>query len=280
MVRGVAGLWDETLYAGSARFYAVGRLPYPQRLADDLRDRLGLDGEGRLLDLGCGPGSLTLLLAPLVREVVALDADSDMLVVGGEHAAERGIANVEWRHGNAEALGDDLGRFDCVTLAQSFHWMDQIAVAGWIRNNLTPERGVCVHVGATTHEGARDAAGLPHPSPPREEITALVRSYLGPHRRAGRRVVPQELPESDDKSLRAAGLNGPERVDVPAGEVFIRTEDEVLASVFSLSSATPHLFGERLAGFEADLRALLRSVAPDGRFAEKQSDITVSIWRP
>lgn len=275
----MAGLWDETLYLGSARFYAVGRLPYPQRLADELQTRLQLNGQGRLLDLGCGPGSLTLLLAPLFREVVAIDADPDMVVAGSEHAAKRGITNVEWRQRNAEALGNELGPFDCVTLAQSFHWMDQVVVASWIRENLVAS-GVCVHVGATTHEGVRDASGLPHPAPPRDAIAALVRTYLGPHRRAGRRVVAEELPYNDDKSFRDAGMTGPERFDIPAGEIFARTEEEVVASVFSLSSAAPHLFGDGLDDFDADLRRLLRSVSPDGLFAEKQIDITVSIWRP
>jgi trans-aconitate methyltransferase len=55
--------WDETLYAGAARYCPIGRLPYPDTLARAIQDELGLDGTGRLLDVGCGPGSLTLLLA-------------------------------------------------------------------------------------------------------------------------------------------------------------------------------------------------------------------------
>ena len=44
--------WDETLYAGSAAYYSRGRLPYPAELAAVLREELGLDGTGRLLDVG------------------------------------------------------------------------------------------------------------------------------------------------------------------------------------------------------------------------------------
>ncbi len=60
--------WDPTLYAGSAPFYSVGRVPFPPELADRLGEALGDDRSGRLLDVGCGPGSLTLLLAPRFAE--------------------------------------------------------------------------------------------------------------------------------------------------------------------------------------------------------------------
>ena len=60
--------WDPTLHAGSAPFYSVGRVPFPPELADRLGEALGDDGSGRLLDVGCGPGSLTLLLAPRFAE--------------------------------------------------------------------------------------------------------------------------------------------------------------------------------------------------------------------
>jgi predicted TPR repeat methyltransferase len=53
-------------HAGSAGHYAVGRVDYPIALADALARELGLDGSGRLLDIGCGPGKFTLQLAPLL----------------------------------------------------------------------------------------------------------------------------------------------------------------------------------------------------------------------
>ena len=71
--------WDATLFAGSAQHYSTGRMAYPAGLAEALRDELGLDGRGRLLDVGCGPGSLTLLLAPLFEEAIGVDADGDMV---------------------------------------------------------------------------------------------------------------------------------------------------------------------------------------------------------
>ena len=68
--------WDPSLYAGSAAYYVRGRVAYPQELVDCLVRELALDGAGRLLDVGCGPGSLTLLLAPWFENATGLDADA------------------------------------------------------------------------------------------------------------------------------------------------------------------------------------------------------------
>lgn len=267
--------WDETLYAGSASYYARGRLPYPPALADALRDELGLDGTGRLLDVGCGPGSLTHLLAPLFAEAVGVDADAGMV----REASARGAANTRFLRLRAEELPAGLGEFRVATFAQSFHWMDRERVAAIVRGMLEPG-GTWVHVGATTHRGAEDESGLPAPAPPREGIAELVRSYLGPVARAGRGSPPERTFREEEAVMAAAGFAGPRRIEVARGEVFERAEDDVVASVFSLSSAAPHLFGDRLGAFEADLRALLRRASPDGRFAERARDIELVLWRP
>ncbi len=56
--------WDESLFRGSAPYYLRGRPPYALDLADRIAEALSLDGTGRLLDVGCGPGVVALLLAP------------------------------------------------------------------------------------------------------------------------------------------------------------------------------------------------------------------------
>src|SRR6185312_12785956 len=87
---------DPTLYAGSAEYYARGRAAYPPELAAAIVTEAGLDGSGRLLDVGCGPGSLTLLLAGSFEEAVGLDADEAMLGEANRLAAAAGIRNCRW----------------------------------------------------------------------------------------------------------------------------------------------------------------------------------------
>jgi SAM-dependent methyltransferase len=271
--------WDPTLYAGSAPHYGPGRMPYPGDLADAIRDALGLDATGRLLDVGCGPGSLTLLLAPLVAAAVGVDADPDMIAEARRAADSRGVHNVDWRCLRAEDLPAGLGTFRLVTFAQSFHWMDQPLVADRVRGMLAPD-GAWVHVFATTHRGAPGAAPLPFPRPPWDRADALVAAYLGPVRRAGQSSLPTGTRAGEEDVMHAAGYRGPQRIEVPGGSIVERTADEIVSSMFSLSSSAPHLFGSRLGAFEADLRQLLREASPEGRFAEETVDVAAVIWRP
>lgn len=272
--------WDPTLYAGAAAFYPSGRVAYPQALADELATALELNGSGRLLDIGCGPGSLTLLLAPLFAEVIGIDPDADMLAEAARRADRASAGNVSWRRLCAEELPADLPRPTVITLAQSFHWMDRSRVAAAARTMLD-ENGAVVIVHATTHQGVDTDEELPHPRAPRAAIAALIQQYLGPGRRAGRRVFSWDATPVDPRHehvCRSTGFRGPQRIEIPA-RIVERTADEVRASVYSLSSSTPHLFGSHLQAFDTELRTLLQQAAPDGVFSERFREITVDIWR-
>jgi SAM-dependent methyltransferase len=274
----VTWVWDSSLYAGSAAYYARGRIAYPPALADALATELGLDGSGRLLDVGCGPGSLTLQLADLFEETVGLDADPDMIEEAGRLATDAGIGNVRWLQLRAEELPADLGTYRLVTFAQSFHWMDRPRVAAAVRGMLAAG-GACAHVHATTHQGVEDEAALPHPRPPHAAIADLVREYLGPVRRAGRGHLADGTASGESEIYRAAGFTGPRRIELP-GRVVLRTADDIVAKVYSLSSSTPHLFGDRRAAFEAELRELLAVAGPNGTFSEHAHRVGVDLWRP
>jgi SAM-dependent methyltransferase len=267
--------WHPSLYAGSARYYATGRVGYSAALAEAVAAQLGLDGSGRLLDVGCGPGSFTLLLAPWFEQATGVDADLDMLAEARRLAEQAGIGNVEWLRLRAEELPAGLGKYRVITFAQSFHWMDQLRVARTALGMLE-DGGACVHVHATTHRGVETDAVLPHPRPPRSAIDELVKRYLGSVSPWGQ--GSPDKAEREEGVYRAAGFSGPQRIEVP-GDIVERTSDQIVAGIFSLSSSTPHLFGERRAAFEADLRQLLYDANPNGIFSEQMRDIAVDIWR-
>lgn len=269
--------WDPSLFEGAAAHYARGRLPYAPGLAEALRDALGLDGTGRLLDVGCGPGSVTLPFAPLFAEVVGLDPDAGMLAEAARLAAEGGARNCSWVQLRAEELPAGLGTFQVITFAASFHWMDRDRVAATARGMLDPG-GAVVHVDNRHQDGTDPGRDAPAPGLPEAAIRELVARYAGPGRRAGQ-GVRNTSPDREDLVFLAAGFRRPETVVVPDGRLVLRDIDECVHYVFSWSHAAPHLFGERLPEFEAELRALLANTAVEGKFAARLPDNQLVIWR-
>jgi SAM-dependent methyltransferase len=270
--------WDETLYLGSAPYYARGRLPYAPALADRLADVLDLDGEGRLVDVGCGPGILALSFAHLFAEVVGVDPDAGMLAEGGRSAAAAGIGNVRWLRARAEDLPAELGPVRVATFGQSFHWMDRERVAAIVLG-LLELGGVLVHVSDRKDAPDEIDAALPHPAPPFAEMRELVKDYLGPVPRAGQGLLRYGAPDGEAVILRGAGFAEPDHLRVPAGGAMERSEDDLVAWVYSLSGSAPHLFGHRRGTFEHELRAILRRASPSGWFSEQPPDTEVFIWR-
>jgi SAM-dependent methyltransferase len=270
--------WDETLFQGAAAHYVRGRPPYPKGLADALATALALDGRGRLLDVGCGPGTVALRVAHLFEQAVGLDPDREMLAEAKRLASEQGVTNARWVQARAEELPLGLGTFRVATFAQSFHWMDREQVAATVRTMLAPG-GAFVLVNIDLPSNRTAAPVGPYPDRPQEAVAALVRAYLGPVRRAGQGVLLYGTPTGEADVLAGAGFAEPQYIFVPAGELGTRSIDDLVAATLSNSASAPHLFGDRLADFEADLRRLLGALSPAGLFSERVPDAELQIWR-
>jgi SAM-dependent methyltransferase len=274
--------WDESLFAGAAGYYRQGRLPYAPGLADVFARNLGLDGRGRLLDVGCGPGTVTLRLASLFEAVVGLDPDAEMLAQAAQAAARLGVGNATWVRSRAEDLPAGLGTFRAVTFAASFHWMDRPLVASAVATMLDPG-GAVVQVDAPGYRADELAAEsrsgtLPFPPPPDDALDRLRRRYLGADRRAGR-GIRNTSPDGEDEVFRRAGFLPAETVTVPDRRAVEQTADELVARVFSSSSTAPHLFGDRRDDYEADMREILARTSPAGRFSVRLPDNILRVWR-
>jgi ubiquinone/menaquinone biosynthesis C-methylase UbiE len=81
--------------------------------------RFGLEPGMRVLDVGCGPGSVTIFLADQIRpgSVVGLDENEGLLQGAKDYAEKVGIDNVEF-------VAGDVTREDCTTsLYDSFDFV-------------------------------------------------------------------------------------------------------------------------------------------------------------
>lgn len=119
---------------------------------------------------------------------------------------------------------------------------------------------------------------LPHPAVPTDSIDSLRVRYLGPDRRAGR-SHRNTSPSGEDAIFQAAGFLPEQCYRAPDDRVLTRTIDDVVASVLSMSSTAPNLFGDDFPRFESDLRRLLLDASPNGLFSVALRDNSVRVWR-
>jgi SAM-dependent methyltransferase len=263
--------YDATLYRGAAAYYACGRPSYSRFLASTLATEVGLDGQGRLLDIGCGPGPLTITLAGYFEEAIGLDPDADMLAA----AADRSISanNIRWVQALAKDISDlNLGRFRLVTFGQSFHWTERERVAEAVFEILDPG-GALALIGHTV-EGRPQPAGPGYPPIPHDAIRSLIDRYLGTRRRAGQGYFSGCADRHED-ALARTRFGRTRRLFCAGQADIIQDIDGVLANYLSTSFAAPHLFGDRLRAFEADFRAELAAHSPSGLFWDWPGDTEI-----
>src|SRR5262247_2406688 len=91
-------------YAGAGWYYAEYRDRVSAEFIALLAEQLGWSTRDRVLDVGAGPGQLSLLIAPFVAEVVAIEPEPDMLVEGERRAAMANIGNVRFVAGSSDDL--------------------------------------------------------------------------------------------------------------------------------------------------------------------------------
>jgi SAM-dependent methyltransferase len=265
--------YDPTLFAGAAAHYRFGRPPYSPQLEAVLAEELGLDGHGRLLDGGCGPGILTVRLAHLFEDAVGLDPDAAMLAEARRVAEGRGIRNIRWVEARAEDLPEAApGPYRLVTFGSSFHWTDEVPVAEALYDMLEPGGAFALIVHTVEDRPRPPSPG--RPPIPHEEIRALVEKYLGPRQRAGQGFTPVRNHRFEDVLVQTR-FGPPRAVFVPGIPDLLRSSESVLSGYFSFSYSAPHLFGDRADDFAREVRELLASRSPDGMFWDWPGDTEV-----
>lgn len=267
------------LFTGTSYWYSRYRPEYPWELFELLQQRCSLDGYGRLLDVGTGPGQIALPFSRLFDDVVAIDQDAEMLNEARRGAEVRGVNNIEWSLLRAEEIHEGMGPFRMVTIGNAFHWMDQEKVLQHLFPLVTTDGSVVIIEQLKFSPWNTPLAGSVDVDTPlivwNDAVRRVMQRFLGEQRRAGSGLYRDPTWAFEDVIERSPFS----RVEVVhlKHDNFLTIESQ-LGLLYSTSFCSRKLLGDDLYAFEDALRQELRSVAPSG-ICHQEIELKVSIIR-
>ncbi|MGD7008569.1 class I SAM-dependent methyltransferase [Metabacillus sp. 84] len=250
--------YGKDLFKGTASYYAKYRPVYPPELVRFLVNRYSLDGTGRLLDLGCGTGQLTLRFADWFERITGIDPEEEMLIEAKRRSEDARIGHCEWIGGRAEdyvrSLSHDSIRL--VMIAKAFHWMDQQTVLGQLYEAIAPGGGVAII--DAYHPGQQL-------EPWQEETERIVKKWYGEERKAGNTVYAHP-PISYEERMNQSPFQT-EVIHLPVHTVKWSIES-IIGNLYSTSCGRPVYVNEFKGAFEKDLHRALQKLNEKNEFQE------------
>lgn len=251
-------------FDSTAPYYARYREPYPASFflevarREGLLDAAGRSTNARLIDIGCGPGSLAIGFAPYVRQCVGVDIETEMLAAARVEAARAGV-HIDLMQARIEDLPRDIGCFQAVTVGRALHWFDRDEALAVLERILDPNGDPTGWI-AICGTRAQSAA---------------AQGWIGKFHDI-RRAWSSDPDESRyhinlDEWFRGSRFHKSGQVEVT--ESHRVTISDLIGRALSLSSTSPEALGDRRPAFEAAMRDALEPLSDGGTFDEQVTAI-------
>jgi len=247
--------YEPRRFQSAVPYYERYRLAYPQRLIARVGALLRLAPGDAVLDLGCGPGSLSVPFAKAGMHVTAADPEPEMLAAAGKAAEAACVPLTLWRGGSYD-LTPDMGPYRMVSIGRAFHWMDRLATLAMLDRIIAPGGAVVFFHDA--HPVLAENEWFKVLCKVGDRYGRAAQPHIAERKALGHRRYETSLYQSVFTKL--DGLSVTIRQSI--------SEDEIVGRAFSQSTTSPDKLGARADDFEAELRDRLRALVPDGRFVE------------
>lgn len=256
-----------SLFDGTAEYYELYRVPYPQEVFNWVIREHKLDGRGRLLDGGCGTGQIALRVSTWFDEVVAIDPERQMLDVGERLARKQAVTNVSFLRMRAEEVSGEVSPLRMAAFGASFHWTDRILVANRLYKLLEPGGGLVLLAPSGIWRG---------PEPWKQVVVQTLKDWLGADRLAALR--PFRAAPLHQECLAQTPFVDLKVVDICKEHIW--TTDSLVGYLYSTSFASKAVLGPLRSEFERDLRGRLSAFRAEDGLAEEIEVTIISARKP
>lgn len=250
--------YDPERFTSAIPHYVAGRAQYSRRLLDEIAHKTRIGPKSRVLDLGCGPGTIAIPFSRYCGTMIAIDIDPAMIATARQLAGDHngnGSSAIDWRVGSSFDLDASLAPLDLVIMGRSFHWMDRTATL--IRlDELIADNGAIALLETRLHGFGENEWHTTF-----EKIRTQYRrldafnSWRKSDAFEGHTSMLLRSPFSDVQSISFFDLHAP-------------SLDAIVARALSFSANSPAILGDAAHAYEQEMRAGLQAACPTGVFPE------------
>jgi trans-aconitate methyltransferase len=252
--------YGEKLFKGTAAYYSRYRPLYPAALVRYMIHRFSLDGNGNMLDLGCGTGQLALRFSDWFEKIAGVDTEREMIEEAMRLSKEARVENMEWFVGDLDSYkAKHTQPYKLVTIAKAFHWMDREKVLESLYEMIPIGGGVAIIDNYTPNKESLLWE---------EKVKEVVQHWYGQARRAGNTtylhptVSHAEIMERSPFELEIHQLPTYEHT---------WTIESIIGNIYSTSYGSKRFLGDKSPLFEQHLQEELRMINRNGVFKEKMT---------
>jgi SAM-dependent methyltransferase len=235
-------------------FYSRYREPYPPGFFREVARREGLQGTERLLDIGCGPGSLAIGFAPYVKFSVGVDVETEMLEAARLESARAGV-HVDLIQARIEDLPVDIGLFHVVTIGRALHWFNREAALA-VLERIVDANGWIAICGTRAHSAASQGWN--------GKFHDIRRAWSSD---------PDESCYHISLEDWFGGSRFRKVSNIQVTEIHRVTPSDLVGRALSMSTTSPEILGDRRAAFEKAMTEALEPLSIGGVFEEEVTAI-------